>query len=195
MAKRRFDGHLSGAAHQRRSGGNISRAGLPARRSRQGLLRPRRRSGRRYADRSQAAGQSVDADLLPIRRSKTPRSTPRSGTASSSTWKKSPAKRWCSSRCSRTPPRSKRCAPAVCISPASTPAPIRIAVNCAGFVPFAIMAGKDGTFGYEMEIIVPADSAIKTPADIKGKKLAFTAPTSNSGFKAPSALLEVRIPS
>ena len=70
-----------------------------------------------------------------------------------------------------------------------------IAVNCAGFVPFAIMAGKDGTFGYEMEIIVPADSAIKTPADIKGKKLAFTAPTSNSGFKAPSALLEVRIPS
>ena len=64
-----------------------------------------------------------------------------------------------------------------------------IAVNCAGFVPFAIMAGKDGKFGYEMEIIVPADSAIKTPADIKGKKLAFTSPTSNSGFKAPSALL------
>ena len=65
-----------------------------------------------------------------------------------------------------------------------------IAVNCAGFVPFAIMAGKDGVFGYEMEIIVPADSPIKTPADIKGKKLAFTSPTSNSGFKAPSALLE-----
>ena len=64
-----------------------------------------------------------------------------------------------------------------------------IAVNCAGFVPFAIMAGKSGTFGYEMEIIVPADSPIKTPADIKGKKLAYTSPTSNSGFKAPSALL------
>lgn len=64
-----------------------------------------------------------------------------------------------------------------------------IAVNCAGFVPFAIMAGKDGVFGYEMEIIVPTDSPIKSPADIKGKKLAFTAPTSNSGFKAPSALL------
>jgi phosphonate transport system substrate-binding protein len=41
-----------------------------------------------------------------------------------------------------------------------------------------------------MEIIVPADSPIKTPADIKGHKLAFTAPTSNSGFKAPSVLLE-----
>ena len=65
-----------------------------------------------------------------------------------------------------------------------------IAVNCAGFVPFAIMAGKNGQFGYEMEIIVPADSAIKTPADLKGKKLAFTAPTSNSGFKAPSAILK-----
>ena len=48
-----------------------------------------------------------------------------------------------------------------------------IAVNCAGFVPFAIMGTKDGQFGYEMEIIVPADSAIKTPADLKGKKVAF----------------------
>ena len=65
-----------------------------------------------------------------------------------------------------------------------------IAVNCAGFVPFAIMASKDGAFGYEMEIIVPADSTIKTPADLKGKKLAFTSPTSNSGFKAPSAILK-----
>jgi phosphonate transport system substrate-binding protein len=65
-----------------------------------------------------------------------------------------------------------------------------IAVNCAGFVPFAIMAGKSGQFGYEMEIIVPADSSIKTPADLKGKKLAFTSPTSNSGFKAPSAILK-----
>src|SRR6516162_362397 len=49
-----------------------------------------------------------------------------------------------------------------------------IAVNCAGFVPFAIMGTKDGQFGYEMELIVPADSPIKTPADLKGKKVAFT---------------------
>jgi phosphonate transport system substrate-binding protein len=41
-----------------------------------------------------------------------------------------------------------------------------------------------------MEIIVPADSAIKSPADLKGHKIAFTAPTSNSGFKAPSAILK-----
>jgi len=68
--------------------------------------------------------------------------------------------------------------------------PTPIAVNCAGYVPFAIMGTQGGTFGYEMEIIVPADSPIKTPADLKGKKLAFTSPTSNSGFKAPSVLLE-----
>jgi phosphonate transport system substrate-binding protein len=65
-----------------------------------------------------------------------------------------------------------------------------IAVNCAGFVPFAIMGAKGGQFGYEMEIIVPADSPLKTPADLKGKKIAFTEPTSNSGFKAPSAILK-----
>lgn len=65
-----------------------------------------------------------------------------------------------------------------------------VAVACAGFVPFAMMASKDGSFGYEMEIIVPADSPIQSPADIKGRSLAFTSKTSNSGFKAPSALLK-----
>ena len=65
-----------------------------------------------------------------------------------------------------------------------------IAVNCAGFVPFAIMGTKEGQFGYEMELIVPTDSSIKTPADLKGKKVAFTAPTSNSGYKAPLAILK-----
>ncbi len=65
-----------------------------------------------------------------------------------------------------------------------------IAVACAGFVPFGMMAAKDGSFGYEMEIIVPADSDIKSPAALKGKTLAFTSPTSNSGFKAPSAILK-----
>lgn len=65
-----------------------------------------------------------------------------------------------------------------------------VAVSCAGFVPFAMMASADGSFGYEMEIIVPADSPIKSPAEIKGRTMAFTSPTSNSGFKAPSALLK-----
>ncbi|SNS46636.1 phosphate/phosphite/phosphonate ABC transporter substrate-binding protein [Antarctobacter heliothermus] len=65
-----------------------------------------------------------------------------------------------------------------------------LAVNCAGFRPFTIMAATDGSFGYEMEIITYPDSGIETIEDIKGKQLAFTSPTSNSGFKAPSAILK-----
>lgn len=65
-----------------------------------------------------------------------------------------------------------------------------IAVSCAGFVPFAMMAYDDGSFGYEMEIIVRAESEIQSPSDIKGRTMAFTSPTSNSGFKAPSAILK-----
>ncbi|MCR8726644.1 phosphate/phosphite/phosphonate ABC transporter substrate-binding protein [Frigidibacter sp. ROC022] len=65
-----------------------------------------------------------------------------------------------------------------------------LAVNCAGFRPFTIMASKDGGFGYEMEIITYPGSGIEKVEDIKGKQMAFTAPTSNSGFKAPSAILK-----
>lgn len=65
-----------------------------------------------------------------------------------------------------------------------------IAVACAGFRPFAMMASKSGAFGYEMEIITYPDSGIKAVEDIKGKKLAFTSETSNSGYKAPSAILK-----
>lgn len=64
-----------------------------------------------------------------------------------------------------------------------------IAVNCAGFVPMAMMASKDNRFGYEMEIITFPGSGIEKVADIKGKRMAFTSETSNSGYKAPSALL------
>ena len=65
-----------------------------------------------------------------------------------------------------------------------------LAVNCAGFNPFTIMAATDGSFGYEMEIITYPGSGIEKVEDIKGKQLAFTSPTSNSGFKAPSAILK-----
>jgi len=64
-----------------------------------------------------------------------------------------------------------------------------LAVNCAGFRPFTIMASDDGHFGYEMEIITYPDSGITSVEDIKGGQLAFSSPTSNSGFKAPSAIL------
>lgn len=65
-----------------------------------------------------------------------------------------------------------------------------LAVACAGFKPFTMMAAKDGSFGYEMEIITYPSSGINSPANLKGKKLAFTSQTSNSGFKAPSAILK-----
>ena len=65
-----------------------------------------------------------------------------------------------------------------------------IAVSCAGFVPWAMHAKDDGSYGYEMEIIVKADSPIQSPSEIKGRTMAFTSPTSNSGFKAPSAILK-----
>lgn len=65
-----------------------------------------------------------------------------------------------------------------------------LAVNCAGFRPFTIMASLDGHFGYEMEILTYPGSGIEKVEDIKGQQLAFTSPTSNSGFKAPSAILK-----
>ena len=65
-----------------------------------------------------------------------------------------------------------------------------LAVNCAGFNPFTIMASADGNFGYEMEIITYPGSGIEKVEDIRGGTLAFTSPTSNSGFKAPSAILK-----
>lgn len=64
-----------------------------------------------------------------------------------------------------------------------------IAVACAGFRPFAMMAAADGSYGYEMEIIVPADSEAESVEDLRGGEIAFTQETSNSGFKAPSAIL------
>ncbi|SIT17889.1 phosphate/phosphite/phosphonate ABC transporter substrate-binding protein [Paracoccus saliphilus] len=64
-----------------------------------------------------------------------------------------------------------------------------LAVACAGFRPFTMMAAEDGSFGYEMEIITYPDSGIEKVEDIAGKKMAFTSETSNSGFKAPSAIL------
>lgn len=66
---------------------------------------------------------------------------------------------------------------------------VPLAVNCAGFVPLAMMAEGD-KYGYEMELITHVDSGIESIEDIRGRTLAFTSPTSNSGFKTPKVLLE-----
>lgn len=65
-----------------------------------------------------------------------------------------------------------------------------LAVACGGLRPFTMMAAADGSFGYEMEIITHPGSGITKVEDIRGKELAFTSQTSNSGFKAPSAILK-----
>ena len=67
---------------------------------------------------------------------------------------------------------------------------VPLAVNCAGFVPRTMMASTDGSYGYEMELLTHAESGIESVEELRGRTVAFTAPTSNSGFKAPSVLLE-----
>lgn len=67
---------------------------------------------------------------------------------------------------------------------------VPLAVNCAGFIPATMMARADGSFGYEMEILTHRESGIESVQALRGRSLAFTSPTSNSGFKAPSVLLE-----
>ncbi len=66
--------------------------------------------------------------------------------------------------------------------------PTPFAVNLAGAVPFAIMGSDDGSFGYTLQVYARADSDIETMADLAGKRVAHTSPTSNSGNLAPRAL-------
>jgi phosphonate transport system substrate-binding protein len=67
---------------------------------------------------------------------------------------------------------------------------VPLAVNCAGFIPRVMMAEADGSYGYEMELLTHRESGIESVEQLRGRTVAFTSPTSNSGFKAPSVLLE-----
>ena len=66
--------------------------------------------------------------------------------------------------------------------------PTCFAVNLAGYVPFSIMGTEEGNYGYRLQVIVPADSDIKTISDLKGRTVAHTEESSNSGNQAPRAL-------
>ncbi|MDW7748523.1 phosphate/phosphite/phosphonate ABC transporter substrate-binding protein [Halomonas sp.] len=66
--------------------------------------------------------------------------------------------------------------------------PTPFAVNLAGAVPFALMGSDDGRFGYTLQLYTHVDSGIDEMADLKGKRVAHTSPTSNSGNQAPRAL-------
>ena len=62
------------------------------------------------------------------------------------------------------------------------------AVNIAGAVPFAIRADDQGPHGFNLILITRKDSTIQKIADLKGKKVAHTSPSSTSGNAAPRAL-------
>lgn len=66
--------------------------------------------------------------------------------------------------------------------------PTGFAVNLAGAVPFAAKGTEGQVRGYRLALVVKADSPFQKPADLKGKKVAHTAPSSNSGNLAPRAL-------
>ena len=68
--------------------------------------------------------------------------------------------------------------------------PTPYAVNLAGFVPIVAMQRADGSFGYTLQLITWAGSPIKGVADLKGRKVAHVAPSSNSGDLAPRALFK-----
>lgn len=68
--------------------------------------------------------------------------------------------------------------------------PTAFAVNLGGFVPLIAMQRADGTIGYTLQVITHRDSAIKQLADLKGKRVAHVAPSSNSGDLAPRALFK-----
>ncbi len=66
--------------------------------------------------------------------------------------------------------------------------PTGFAVNLAGYVPLAVKGNGDGFQGYNLIVIVKKDSPFQKLTDLKGKKVAHTSPSSNSGNLAPRAL-------
>lgn len=66
--------------------------------------------------------------------------------------------------------------------------PTNYAVNIAGAVPFAIRGTADVPEGVAIRLIVRKDSPYQNITDLKGKKIAHTSPSSNSGNLAPRAL-------
>ena len=66
--------------------------------------------------------------------------------------------------------------------------PTAFAVNLAGAVPFAIKGTAKEFQGYNLIVVVKASSPYQKLSDLKGKKVAHTSPSSNSGHLAPMSL-------
>lgn len=66
--------------------------------------------------------------------------------------------------------------------------PTGFAVNLAGYVPIAVKGYEDSFQGYNLIVVTKKDSDIKALEDIKGKRIAHTSASSNSGNLAPRAI-------
>jgi len=66
--------------------------------------------------------------------------------------------------------------------------PTAFAVNLAGAVPFAAIGSEKGPGGYTLISLVRSNSPFQKLADLKGKRVAHTAPSSNSGHIAALVL-------
>jgi len=65
---------------------------------------------------------------------------------------------------------------------------VGFAVNLAGAVPIVALGSERGIAGYRVFAVVKADSTRQKLSDLKGKKVAHTAPSSNSGNLAPRVM-------
>jgi phosphonate transport system substrate-binding protein len=66
--------------------------------------------------------------------------------------------------------------------------PTGFAVNLAGAVPFAIKGTEKEWQGYHLIVVVKRGSPFQKMSDLKGKRVAHTSPSSNSGHLAPQVL-------
>ncbi len=66
--------------------------------------------------------------------------------------------------------------------------PTSFAVNLAGAIPFAVKGTEKEWQGYNLIMLVKKSSAYQKVSELKGKKVAHTSPSSNSGNLAPRAL-------
>ena len=66
--------------------------------------------------------------------------------------------------------------------------PTAFAVNLAGAIPFAVKGDAKEFQGYNLIVVVKKSSPFMKLSDLKGKKVAHTAPSSNSGHMAPMSL-------
>lgn len=62
-------------------------------------------------------------------------------------------------------------------------------VNNYGFQPLAVLGNKSGINGNRLDIIVPPDSPIQNPANLRGHRLVCTVPSSITGYRAAVAVL------